>query len=120
MRFIKRLDEVGISDVGMVGGKNASLGEMIGALHSKGIRVPSGFAITAEGYRYFVEEAGLDEQIRSILRDLDTRDLRGLASRGARVRKAITDAAIPAALEQEIVEAYALWNGSMATTSTWR
>ena len=106
MRYTKRLDEVGISDIGLVGGKNASLGEMIRALDSKGIRVPSGFAITAEGYRYFVEAAGLDRQIRSILGDLDTRDLRGLASRGARVRKAITDAALPPALEQEIVQAY--------------
>ena len=107
MRYTKRLDEVGISDIGLVGGKNASLGEMIRALDSKGIRVPSGFAITAEGYRYFVEAAGLDRQIRSILGDLDTHDMRGLASRGARVRKAITDAALPPALEQEIVQAYA-------------
>ena len=107
MRFIKRLDEVGISDIGLVGGKNASLGEMLRALDRKGVHVPSGFAITAEGYRYFVEEAGLDRQIRDILSGLDTRDMRGLALRGAQARKAITDAPLPQALEQEIVQAYA-------------
>jgi pyruvate,water dikinase len=108
MQFIKRLDEVGISDIGLVGGKNASLGEMIRALDSKGIRVPSGFAITAEGYRYFIEKAGLDRQIRSILSDLDIRDLKGLSARGAQVRRTITDATLPPDLEQEIIEAYDL------------
>jgi pyruvate,water dikinase len=106
MRFIKSLTEVGIADISLVGGKNASLGEMLGALGSKGIHVPSGFAITAEGYRYFVEEAGLDRRIRSILSDLDTHDLQGLASRGARVRKAVIESRLPTILEQEIVDAY--------------
>ncbi len=106
MRFIRRLDEVGISDVGSVGGKNASLGEMLRTLGSKGVRVPSGFAITAEGYRHFIEQAGLDAQIREILSDLDTRDFRGLASRGARVRAAVTKASLPSDLEQEIIHAY--------------
>ncbi len=106
MQYIKRLDEVGISDIGLVGGKNASLGEMIRALDSRGIRVPSGFAITAEGYRHFIEKAGLDQQIRSILSDLDIRDLKGLSSRGAQVRRAITEATLPTDLEQEIIEAY--------------
>ncbi len=108
MRYIKRLDEVGITDIALVGGKNASLGEMLQTLDRKGVRVPSGFAITADGYRYFVEEAGLDRQIRDILDGLNTRDMQGLASRGARVRKAITDAPLPPTLEQEIIEAYAL------------
>lgn len=106
MRFIKRLDEVGISDVGAVGGKNASLGEMLRTLGSKGVRIPTGFAITAEGYRHFIEQAGLDKQIREILGDLDTRDFRGLASRGAKVRAAITGATLPADLKQEIIDAY--------------
>ncbi|TFH37323.1 MAG: phosphoenolpyruvate synthase [Dehalococcoidia bacterium] len=107
MQFIKRLAEVGIGDIGLVGGKNASLGEMLRTLDRKGIRVPSGFAITAEGYRHFIEEAGLDRQIRDILSDLDTRDMRGLASRGARVRRVITDAPLPKTLEREIIQAYA-------------
>lgn len=106
MRFIKRLNEVGISDVGLVGGKNASLGEMLRALTGRGICVPSGFAITAEGYRHFVEQAGLDRTIRGILEGLDTSDMKGLASRGARVRRAITEAPLPRELEQEIVQSY--------------
>ncbi len=106
MRFIKRLDEVGISDIGLVGGKNASLGEMLRELDRRGVHVPSGFAITAEGYRHFVEEAGLDRQIRDILQGLDTRDMQGLSSRGAQVRKVITSAPLPKDLEQEIIESY--------------
>jgi pyruvate,water dikinase len=106
MKFVKRLDEVGIADVGIVGGKNASLGEMLRALSSKGVRVPSGFAVTAEGYRYFIEEANLDKEIRAILGDLDTRDLRGLASRGARIRALIKGASLPSTLEGEIIQSY--------------
>ncbi len=106
MRFVKRLDEVGIGDIGIVGGKNASLGEMIRTLASEGVSVPSGFAVTADGYRYFIEQAGLDRHIRQALRGLDTRDLRDLASRGAQVREFITQAELPPTLQDEIVESY--------------
>lgn len=106
MQFVKRLDEVGIGDIGIVGGKNASLGEMIRALAGKGVHVPSGFAVTADGYRYFIEQAGLDRHIRDALRGLDTRDLRDLAARGARVRECITQATLPPALRDEIVASY--------------
>ena len=64
MRFIRWFAEVGLADVGLVGGKVASLGEMIRELQPLGIRVPDGFAVTAEGYRHFIAAAGLDEQIR--------------------------------------------------------
>ncbi|MFW6102837.1 MAG: PEP/pyruvate-binding domain-containing protein, partial [Chloroflexota bacterium] len=63
MKFVKKLDEVGIDDIELVGGKNASLGEMIRSLKSQGVEVPSGFAITAEAYRYFVHQAGLEAKI---------------------------------------------------------
>jgi len=106
MQFVNRLDEVGIGDIGIVGGKNASLGEMIRALAGKGVHVPSGFAVTADGNRYFIEQAGLDRHIRDALRGLDTRDLRDLAARGARVRECITQATLPPALQGEIVESY--------------
>ncbi|MBN1857327.1 MAG: phosphoenolpyruvate synthase [Dehalococcoidia bacterium] len=106
VKYIKRLEEVGIADVGTVGGKNASLGEMIRALSAKGVHVPSGFAITAEGYRYFVDTAGLDSQVRAILSDLDTHDMRELASRGAEIRALITSSPLPSALEGEILDAY--------------
>ena len=106
MEFVKRLESVRIGDVELVGGKNASLGEMIRTLADKGVRVPSGFAVTAEGYRYFIEEAGLDSEIRAVLKNLDTRDLKGLASRGAKTRRLITNAELPKKLQQEILDAY--------------
>ncbi len=115
MQYIKRLDEVGMSDISTVGGKNASLGEMLRELSQKGVQVPSGFAITAEAYRHFVEQAGLDQQIRSILNDLNTTDIRDLRTRGARVRGIILGAQMPADLEQEIVEAYRLMEKEYGT-----
>jgi len=106
VEFVKRLDEVGIEDIATVGGKNASLGEMIRSLATAGVSVPSGFAVTAEGYRYFIEQAGLDQRIRDSLRGLDTRDTRDLASRGAEVRELIMGAALPKDLEDAIIESY--------------
>ncbi|MFM7354391.1 MAG: PEP/pyruvate-binding domain-containing protein, partial [Microcystis aeruginosa] len=64
-------EEVDSKDVGLVGGKNSSLGEMIQQLTPKGINVPTGFATTAYAYRHFVEKAGLDAQLRQIFQDLD-------------------------------------------------
>lgn len=66
-RFIKWFADIGIGDVTLVGGKNASLGEMFRELMGKGVKVPPGFAITAEAYRYFLREAGLDAKIRDTL-----------------------------------------------------
>src|SRR2546429_3489792 len=67
MRFVRWFADVGLSDVGLVGGKVASLGEMIRELAPLGIRVPDGFAITAEGYQHFIAEAGLGDRIRDLL-----------------------------------------------------
>lgn len=79
VRYIKWFGEIGIEDVPLVGGKNASLGEMYRELASKDVRVPNGFAITSEGYRFFLCETGLDTQIRELLQDLNTRDLENRA-----------------------------------------
>ena len=77
-------------------------------LATAGVKVPNGFAITAEAYRYFLRETGVDAQINEIsLDDLDTRDIENLRQRGTRVRHAIMSAEIPADLEQAIAEAYA-------------
>ena len=95
-----------IDDVPLVGGKNASLGEMIRELNPKGVRIPNGFSVTASGYRYFIEFNKLGEKIRSILSDLDTHDVGNLRSRGAQVRRALLDAVIPDDLQQEILSAY--------------
>lgn len=65
-RFIRWFKEIGIRDVGLVGGKNASLGEMYRELTSTGIRVPNGFAVTAEGYWHFLKTSGLKEKIPAL------------------------------------------------------
>jgi pyruvate,water dikinase len=87
--------EVGISDIGLVGGKNASLGEMYQNLAAKGVSIPNGFATTAYAYRYFLEKSGLKDKIKKILTGLNTKDIRDLARRGAAVRKAILSGELP-------------------------
>jgi len=98
--------EIGIEDIPRVGGKNASLGEMYRELAAGGVRVPNGFATTADAYRYFLRQCGLDERIREILQGLDTHDLDNLRQRGRQVREAILAASLPADLEKAITEAY--------------
>jgi pyruvate, water dikinase len=104
--LVRWFTEIGIQDVALVGGKNASLGEMYRELTSKGVKVPNGFAVTAEAYRYFLQQAGLDGKIKEILGGLDTRDIANLRQRGRHVRHAIVAASFPPDLEQAVVEAY--------------
>ncbi len=104
--YIRWFNEIGIDDVPLVGGKNASLGEMVRELSAKGVKVPNGFAVTAEAYRYFLQEAKLDQRMVEILRGLDTRDIGNLRRRGLQVRQAILSAVLPTDLEEEIVAAY--------------
>ncbi len=104
--FVLRFDEVGIGDIPRVGGKNASLGEMFRELSAQGVKVPPGFAITAEAYRYFLLENGLDVRIPELLAGLNTRDVDNLRERGHRVRQAILQADLPNSLQRTIVEAY--------------
>ena len=104
--LIRWFAALGINDVPLVGGKNASLGEMYRELAPKGIKVPNGFATTAEAYRLFLRESDLDRRIREILRDLDTRDISNLRERGRRVRQAILAADFSAGLNAAILEAY--------------
>ncbi len=85
-KFIKFFEELSIKDVPRVGGKNASLGEMYSALSKKGLRVPNGFATTADAYRYFLDSAGLKPQIRKILKGLDTHNVKDLMKRGEAIR----------------------------------
>ena len=99
-------DDIGIEDVPMVGGKNASLGEMHQKLTSKGVAVPNGYAITAYAYRYLLQEAGIGAAIEEALAGLDTHDLYNLQERGAKVRDIIRHAEFPANLRQEIIGAY--------------
>jgi pyruvate,water dikinase len=104
--FIKWFRELSIGDIPLVGGKNASLGEMFRELAPKGVKVPDGFAITSDAYRHFLRSTGLDEEIIRLLRGLDTRDMDNLRDRGQRVRHAILAAHLPADLEAAIVAAY--------------
>jgi len=105
-RFILWFDETGIEDVPLVGGKNASLGEMIQKLGEKGIKVPNGFAITAYAYKYLLEHAGIEDDIKRILSDLDTHDVHNLRERGKKIRKLIREAKFPMELRDAIVKAY--------------
>src|SRR3989344_3310106 len=105
--FVKWYGEVGIKDVGSVGGKNAALGEMYSNLTPLGVNIPDGFALTAEAYRYFFKETGLNKKIEKILSDLDTKDIKNLQSRGKKVRDAILKEEFPALLHDAIVGAYA-------------
>ena len=105
-KFILWFSEIGINDVPLVGGKNASLGEMYQKLGSKGIKIPNGFAITAYAYRYFLKYAGIEEEIKKVLKGLDTHDLYNLMAKGREVREIITHAEIPPDLTQAIYTAY--------------
>jgi pyruvate, water dikinase len=105
-RFVRPFADLGIDDVPVVGGKNASLGEMIRELSVRGVKIPDGFAVTADAYRYFLEQAGVDRQIREILKGLNARDVENLRDRGRRIRHAILASEIPADLANEIVAAY--------------
>ena len=104
--FIRWFAELGLGDIPLVGGKNASLGEMYRELAAQGVNVPNGFAITAEAYRHFLHEAQLDQQIQAILSDLNTHDMDNLRQRGRHIRQAIVAAPLPAEIERAIVEAY--------------
>src|SRR5262252_235189 len=100
------LKDLRLKDLGEVGGKNASLGEMIGALAQAGIRVPGGFATTAEAFREFVAQDGIEKRIDERLRRLDPADVDALAAAGKEIRSWILKTAFPAPLESDIREHY--------------
>lgn len=104
--FILWFEEIGISDVPLVGGKNASLGEMYRELKKKGINVPNGFATTAEAYRHFIKKAGIEGKIRTILRGLNIKNVSDLAERGRKARQAILEAEFSEELKEAIKESY--------------
>jgi pyruvate, water dikinase len=105
-RYIRSFGEIGINDIATVGGKNASLGEMYRNLSSQGVRVPNGFAITAEAYRYLLERAGAWQSLHEALDGLEPSDMGDLARRGRRAREIVLGAPIPPDLEAEIRAAY--------------
>lgn len=106
MSYIRRFAELGFGDVTLVGGKNASLGELYRNLTAEGVKVPNGFATTADAYRHYLSHNGLDQRLRDALADLDTRDVRGLAVIGAKIRQWVMRGDIPGDLSDEIHAAY--------------
>ena len=105
--FVKWYSEVGIKDVPIVGGKNAALGEMYSNLVPLGVNIPDGFALTADAYRYFFKETGLDKKIQQILADLNTKSIKNLQAHGKKVREAILKEEFPPLLHDAIVKSYA-------------
>jgi len=104
--YVVWFDQLGMQDVERVGGKNASLGEMISHLSSAGVSVPGGFATTAAAYREFLAHDGLDQRIRQLLDELDVDDVQQLARTGEAIRQAIMEAPFPPALDRALEEAW--------------
>src|SRR6202050_860699 len=104
--YIIALDKLKNTDVELVGGKNASIGEMISSLASLGVSVPGGFATTAHAYRDFLAQRGLDVRIRDALASLDVDDVEKLAAVGAQIRGWMLETPFPDRLQQEVVEAW--------------
>jgi pyruvate,water dikinase len=104
--LVAPFEHLRMTDVEVVGGKNASLGEMISQLAASGVRVPGGFATTAHAFREFLKHGGLTERINARLATLDTDDVRALAEAGAEIRGWVTDAPFPAALEAAVRAEY--------------
>ncbi len=102
MKFVKFLKEIGKSDLALVGGKAANLGEMYNA----GLPVPNAFVVTAEAYKYFLEKSGLKEKVFSLLRNLDVNDTRALQETTAKIREMIINSEMPEEIREEISRAY--------------
>ncbi|HSD89436.1 MAG TPA: phosphoenolpyruvate synthase [Kofleriaceae bacterium] len=106
MAIIRWFRDVGLSDIGQVGGKNANLGELVRGLAGAGVRVPDGFALSQAAFRQHLEQAGLDTEIYAALDDLDTRDVAALARVAHVIRGKIRAATLAADIEQELTKAY--------------
>jgi pyruvate,water dikinase len=104
--FILPFDQITAADVSLVGGKNASLGEMISHLGELDIAVPGGFALTAFAYRYFLNSTGLAEKIKKIISDLDVKEIKDLQKKGRQIRRLIVTAELPPALVTAVEDAY--------------
>src|SRR5690606_9476123 len=108
MSYVVPFEQLRMTDVDSVGGKNASLGEMISQLTGAGVRVPGGFATTAEAFRDFLKDSGLDMRINARLASLNPEDVPVLAETGAQLRQWIIDAPFSASFEKAIRDAFAV------------
>jgi len=116
--YILPLRQVGLSDIGIAGGKNASLGEMINNLDDLGIKIPDGFVITVYAYREFIEASGLDQEIRRLVKTIDYDSVESLRRAGLQVRQLIRNSKFPPALSAAIIEAYHELSGQYGQTDT--
>jgi len=105
-KFILWFKEISMEEIPLAGGKNASLGEMISALSSKGVNIPNGFATTSYAFWYFMEYSGLKPKIEKILKNLDIKNINNLQQKGKRIRNLILKSEIPENLEKEILANY--------------
>ena len=104
--FVLWFKDLRIEDIPLVGGKNASLGEMYAELTKKGVRIPNGFAVTATAYQYLLKQSGIEHEMRALLKGLDITNVRQLAERGKKIRELIRRAEFPDDLRDAIVTAY--------------
>ncbi len=118
MRWIRPLSEVGLQDVALVGGKNASLGEMLQHLTPLGVRVPDGFVVTTDAWRLLLEQGGLAEALRNALVGRKLGDNKDLLERSSRIRELLLSAPLPPALEAEILRAYEALSGNYGEETT--
>lgn len=105
-KFILWFNELGIKDIPIAGGKNASLGEMYQKLNKKGVNIPNGFAVTAYAYHYFLEKAGIKEAIKDVVSKLDVRDVNSLSRQGDKARELILRSTLPKEIGDAIIVAY--------------
>lgn len=105
-QYVRFFEDMGIEDVSIVGGKNASLGEMFQKLSGEGVRVPHGFAITADGYRHMLDQSGAWERLHAELDDIDPDDVVALTRKAKRAREIVYGAGLPDDMTTEILEAY--------------
>jgi pyruvate, water dikinase len=118
-QYVVPFSQLRMTDVESVGGKNASLGEMLSQLTAAGLRVPDGFATTAEAFRLFLDEGGLRQRIHARLDTLDIDDVRALAEAGQEIRSWMVDTPLPAALEKEIRAIFHSLAGSSSSEMTF-
>lgn len=116
--YILPLRDVGLSDIAIAGGKNASLGEMITNLHGMGIRIPDGFVITVHAYHEFIEWGQLEKEIRRLVAEIDYDSVESLRRAGLRVRQLIRNSKFPPALSTAIIEAYHALSAQYDQTDT--
>ena len=116
--YILPLRQVGLSDIGIAGGKNASLGEMINNLDDLGIKIPDGFVITVHAYREFVESSGLESEIRRLVKSIDFDNVESLRRAGLQVRTLIRNSKFPPSLSAAIIKAYHDLSGQYGQSDT--